>query len=149
MEKARKKRMAIHFPVFFTLRTQGKSFRSRQLIIVSHLLETKSRIHFSPMKLPVILNRSGTVPFYAKAGWVAAWLLVLIFLAMISRNCVSSVIYGKNTAPLVVETYYQQGIIDGSKGGADTMPVEAKENPVLRKAYSKGYRQGIDQKKKK
>ena len=99
------------------------------------------------MKSPITPGSSETIPFYAKAGWVVAWLLVLVFLAMISRNCVSSVTYGRNTDQLVLQTYYRQGALDGCEGRAATMPAEATKNPLLRKAYSKGYRQGVDRKK--
>lgn len=87
---------------------------------------------------------SASVPLYAKVGWVVAWLVILLMLAMISRNCATSVIYGKKTDPQRIEFFYQQGIVAGREGRSDAMPDEAKDNPVLRKAYSKGYRQGVD-----
>lgn len=94
-------------------------------------------------------GKPGEVPFYTKAGWVLAWLLMLVLLLMIAHNCASSINYGGKTGAVQVALFYQQGLRDGSAGRADALPAEAAENPVLRKAYSKGYREGLDQRRTK
>jgi hypothetical protein len=87
-------------------------------------------------------NIEKSVPFYTKAGWVAAWLVMLIIMAMILRNCATSVIYGSKTEKAAVEYSYTQGQKDGQAG----QQAESQDlrNPVLRKAYNKGYRDGLD-----
>lgn len=84
------------------------------------------------------------VPMYTKIGWGIAWMMMLVILAMILRNCATSVIYGRKTDPRQVEVYYTLGVGDGTSGQGPVVRDEAVENPVLRKAYTKGYREGLD-----
>lgn len=84
------------------------------------------------------------VPTYTKIGWVVAWLVMLIIGGMILRNCATSIIYGRKTDAQQVEAYYKTGLADGTLGHGPVLRDEAVENPVLRKAYSKGYRDGLD-----
>lgn len=84
------------------------------------------------------------VPLYTKIGWGVAWVVMLVILAMILRNCATSVIYGRKTPPQQVELHYKLGLDDGSSGKGPLVRDEAVGNPVLRKAYSKGYREGLD-----
>lgn len=86
----------------------------------------------------------GPVPLYTKIGWGVAWLLMLVMLAMILRNCATSIYYGSTTDPQKVEVYYQLGMVDGTAGKGPALRDEAVGNPVLRKSYSKGYRDGVD-----
>ncbi|MBA3015186.1 MAG: hypothetical protein KKD63_14205 [Proteobacteria bacterium] len=84
------------------------------------------------------------IPVYTKVGWVMAWVVMFVIGAMILRNCATSVIYGRKTNQQQVETYYKLGITDGTSGQGPMLRDEAVKNPVLRKAYSKGYREGVD-----
>lgn len=84
------------------------------------------------------------VPFYTKIGWVLAWSVMAIIGMMILRNCVASVKYGSQTEMVTVDAFYKQGLADGRKGNEFSLPEEVKGNPVLRKSYNKGYREGLD-----
>lgn len=84
------------------------------------------------------------VPLYAKIGWVVAWIVMLGLAMMILRNCATSVIYGVKTDQQTINNYYQAGIRDGSSGQEQNLQGQAEKNSVLRKAYTTGYREGID-----
>jgi len=89
-------------------------------------------------------QRSQPVPFYTKVGWIAAWIVMVILSAMILKNCVSSVKYGSQTEQQTVDTYYQLGMKDATLGNEFYLPADVMSNPVLRKAYNKGYREAMD-----
>lgn len=84
------------------------------------------------------------VPLYTKIGWVLAWIVMAVILVMVLRNCATSIFYGSQTGQQTVDTYYRLGLEDGSSGHGPHLRGEAVDNPVLRKAYSKGYREGSD-----
>lgn len=89
-------------------------------------------------------NKEKSVPFYTKYGWVVAWIVLLVIAAMILRNCALSVIYGSKTEKAAVDFSYTQGKKAG-EAGLKVQPQDLDmENPVLRKANSKGYRDGLD-----
>lgn len=88
------------------------------------------------------------IPLYTKIGWGLAWVFMLGFGAMILRNCATSVIYGLKTDKQTVDSYYQAGVNDGSSGQGENLRGEAEENSILRKAYVKGYRDGVDKERK-
>ena len=87
------------------------------------------------------------IPFYTKVGSVAAIILMAIILSMMLRNCAQSVKYGTQTEVSISDSYYQLGIQDGQADKGFSLPADVMENPVLRKAYNKGYREGIDNRK--
>ena len=87
------------------------------------------------------------IPLYTKVGWVVAWLTMAIIIIMILRNCVTSVKYGSQTEMGTVDSYYELGLKDGQLGKEFSFPEAVKDNPVLRKSYNKGYREGMDQKR--
>ena len=66
---------------------------------------------------------------------------------MILKNCVASVKYGRQTEMTTVDSYYQVGIRDGQLDKEFYLPDEAMKNPVLRKSYNKGYREGLDKRR--
>jgi hypothetical protein len=68
-------------------------------------------------------------------------------IAMILKNCVSSVKYGSQTEQGAVDAYYQLGIEDSKLGKEFSIPADVMDNPVLRKSYNKGYREAMDEKK--
>ena len=89
-------------------------------------------------------NKGKPVSFYTKAVWVAAWIVMLVIMAMILRNCATAVSYGSKTEKEAVSYSYSQGEMAG-KAGIKAQPQDLnQENPVLRKAYIKGYRDGLD-----
>jgi hypothetical protein len=92
----------------------------------------------------MIENKEKSVPLYTKAGWVAAWIVMLVIAVMILRNCATAVIYGSKTEQETVDQYYTKGEKVG-RAGLEAAPQDlVLENPVLRKAYIKGYREGLD-----
>lgn len=88
-----------------------------------------------------------SVPLYTKIGWGVAWVVMLGLTAMILRNCATSVFYGLKTDQPAVDASYQSGLADGRSGKGQAVRGEAVENSVLRKAYVKGYREGVDQRR--
>lgn len=89
-------------------------------------------------------QKAKPVPFYTKAGGVAAVILMAIILSMMLRNCAGAVKYGSQTGEAAVETVYQLGMRDGQSDRGFSVPDEGRGNPVLQKAYNKGYREGLD-----
>jgi len=87
------------------------------------------------------------VPLYTKIGWIMAWVVMLGLLGMIMRNCATSVIYGLKTEQQEVEAFYQSGLEDGSAGKEQNLRGKVEDNSVLRKAYIKGYRTGLDKRR--
>lgn len=85
------------------------------------------------------------IPFYTKAGSVVSLILMAILITMMLRNCVNSVEYGSRTGKGAADSSYQLGIQDGLNDHPFSLSEEAGENPVLRKSYTKGYRDGVDQ----
>ncbi|MCK4837898.1 MAG: hypothetical protein KAS94_03795 [Desulfobulbaceae bacterium] len=88
-------------------------------------------------------QKTKPIPSYTKVGWVVAWIVMIVLIAMISRNCVLSVKYGRQTEMGLVNSTYQAGIADGKLDKEFSLPADVRGNPVLRKAYTKGYREGI------
>lgn len=86
----------------------------------------------------------GSVPMYTKVGWVVAWVAIVVIVSMILRNCATSIYYGSRTGQQAVDASYTLGLTDGQSGQGPHLQDEAAKNPVLRKAYNKGYRDGID-----
>ena len=91
-------------------------------------------------------QKAKPIPFYTKAGGVAAGILMVIILSMMLKNCAGAVKYGSQTDDVAVDSSYQQGIKDGQRDGVFSIPEEGLGNPVLQKAYNKGYREGLDKK---
>jgi len=100
------------------------------------------------MDRKMVESGKASVPLYAKIGWGVAWAVMLGLTAMILRNCATSVFYGLKTDPQAVDSYYQAGVKDGGAGQGQNLQGEGKENSVLRKAYVKGYREGLDKGRK-
>ena len=89
-------------------------------------------------------NKQKIITVPTKAVWVAAWIVMLVFVGLIFRNCLTSVVYGSKTEDAEVAYYYSQGEKIGEAGlSARTTDLDLG-NPVLRKSYSKGYREGLD-----
>lgn len=65
---------------------------------------------------------------------------------MIIKNCVGSVFYGVTTEKELRLKYYELGFSHGTQKarGLDIPPAPAIDNLLLKKEYSKGYRNGWD-----
>ena len=83
------------------------------------------------------------IPLYAKIGWVGCWLLILVLVSMIIKNCAGSIFYGSSTSKQELESYYNQGYSDAVIGNSADLNINSK-NPLFKKTYTKGYREGLD-----
>jgi len=86
------------------------------------------------------------IPLYTKVGIrVTAVLMVLIAFFLI-RNCSSSVYYGTATGPAAIRQAYDLGEQQGTAQALGNKPSDpyTNRNPILQKAYQKGFRTGWD-----
>ena len=89
-------------------------------------------------------DRDKKIPLYAKVGWFVCWFLMLVLISMIFRNCMGSIKYGTTTDGSEIESYYNQGFSDAVKNGVSrTVEIDKLNNPLLKKAYVKGFREGL------
>lgn len=88
------------------------------------------------------------IPTYTKVGIRITTVLILLLALMITRNCVRSINYGTTTSDNEIQRYFHLGFEAGSRGGLETNATELKEpdqdNPLLKKAYQRGFRAGRD-----
>ncbi|MDH3348307.1 MAG: hypothetical protein OEM02_09465 [Desulfobulbaceae bacterium] len=89
-------------------------------------------------------DRDKKIPLYAKVGWFVCWFFMLVLISMIFRNCMSSIKYGNTTEGVEIESYYAKGYSDAVKTGVSrTTEIDELSNPLLKKAYVKGFREGL------
>ncbi|MDZ7642472.1 MAG: hypothetical protein U5J62_10685 [Desulfurivibrio sp.] len=88
---------------------------------------------------------SRPVPWSARIGWLLVWLAIIVVVLMIAHNCVNAFQHGRDTSPAQVEQAYQQGLAAGRAGADEAYGSKTENNPVLYKAFIKGYRRGADQ----
>ena len=71
---------------------------------------------------------------------------MLILLFLLAKNCVRSVRYGTSTSDQEIQQQYDQGYATGLIHGANNTDEikEPQDNPMLIKAYRKGFRAGRD-----
>jgi len=90
------------------------------------------------------MSEEKAIPLYTKVGWVVSWTIMLIIMLMVGRNCIGSIKYGTTTDQDQIGYYYDLGHKDG-KGGEESRLKELDlKNPLFTKAYSKGFREGLD-----
>ena len=83
------------------------------------------------------------IPLYAKVGWIGCWLLMLVLITLIYRNCAGSIKHS-DTERNEIESYYNQGYSDAVNTGVSrSTEIDALKNPLLKKAYVKGFREGL------
>jgi hypothetical protein len=86
------------------------------------------------------------IPLYTKWGIRITAFIILLLTAMILKNCLGSFIYGVATEQELQNQYYELGYRHGRQK-AQGLEKEAEpdsSNPLLRKLYHKGYRDGWD-----
>lgn len=86
------------------------------------------------------------IPPHTKWGIRGTTIIILIITAMIIKNCIGSFMYGVSTDQEQQKEYYDLGYSHGMQK-AKKMEQAAEpvtENLLLRKLYSKGYRDGWD-----
>lgn len=92
------------------------------------------------------MSENKKIPVYTKVGIRVTIVLMLILASLMLKNCVSSFIYGANTENEAIEYYYNQGFsagVDQTKRPAAGNELQIN-NPLLQKAYHKGFREGRD-----
>ena len=92
------------------------------------------------------MTKDDKIPLYTSVGIKVTAILLLILGLMILKNCVSSIIYGTATDDRTIQQYYEMGYIAGEKQ-ARKEATEQKpqiDNPLLNKAYHRGFREGWD-----
>lgn len=86
------------------------------------------------------------IPLYTKIGARVTAVIIIILSVVILKNCVSSIIYGTSTDKSAIEYYYTLGYEDGTERARSktTTAFPDIENPLLKKAYQRGFRAGWD-----
>lgn len=85
------------------------------------------------------------IPLYTKIGGRITIILLLLLSFMLLKNCIGSIRYGTTTSQEEINQYYNKGFLDGSIQDDDEGIEEVtNENPLLKKAYRRGFRVGWD-----
>ncbi|MDX1776931.1 MAG: hypothetical protein R3297_10140 [Desulfobulbales bacterium] len=86
------------------------------------------------------------IPLYTKWGIRVSAVIILVLTAMIIKNCMGSIIYGVRTEAEQQKEFYETGYSHGVQRarGLEQLPEAGTDNPLLRKLYHKGYRDGWD-----
>jgi len=86
------------------------------------------------------------IPLYTKWGIRVTGVIIILITVMLIRNCVGSFIYGVSTEQEEQKVYYELGYSHGVRKaqGLGESPEPETANPLLRKLYRKGYRDGWD-----
>ena len=90
------------------------------------------------------------IPKHTKIGIRVTAIIIIILTVMILKNCSGSFFYGIRTDNEVQQQYYEKGLADGSQKaqGLDVSDKPQTDNPLLRKTYHKGFREGWDSQKR-
>lgn len=92
------------------------------------------------------MAKENRIPLYTKIGIRVTIVLMVILAFMLLKNCIGSLHYGTTTSQDEIQHYYDKGYRDGNEqaaGPADHHdPV--LDNPLLKKAYRQGFRNGWD-----
>lgn len=91
-------------------------------------------------------TRKPEIPAHTKWGIRVTTVIILLLTAMIIKNCMGSFIYGVSTEQDQQKQYYEIGYSHGIQKarGQDNFAEPETENPLLRKLYRKGFRDGWD-----
>ncbi len=86
------------------------------------------------------------IPLYTSVGIKVTAILMLLLGLMILKNCVSSIIYGTSTDERAIQQYYEMGYTAGEKQARNEGTGEKLliDNPLLKKSYHRGFREGWD-----
>ena len=86
------------------------------------------------------------IPPHTKWGIRVTTIIILLISVMVIKNCVGSFMYGVSTEQEQQKQYYEIGYSHGiQKARGNKNPVEPEtDNPLLRKMYRKGFRDGWD-----
>ena len=92
------------------------------------------------------MSKDDKIPLYTSVGIKVTAVLLLILGLMILKNCVSSIIYGTATDDQAIQQYYEMGYTAGEKQARNESTGEKPQidNPLLKKSYYRGFREGWD-----
>lgn len=92
------------------------------------------------------MKMSKEIPLYTRIGTKITTILLVLLGFMIIKNCAGSIYYGLSTDSDTQEHYYNLGRANGGREarGMKQTPAPAFDNPVLEKAYNKGFQVGWD-----
>ena len=92
------------------------------------------------------MAKEDKIPLYTSVGIKVTAILMLLLGLMILKNCVGSIIYGTATDDRAIQQYYEMGYTAGEKQARDEASEKKPQldNPLLNKAYQRGFREGWD-----
>lgn len=92
------------------------------------------------------MSKDDKIPLYTSVGIKVTVILLLILGLMILKNLVSSIFYGTVTDDSAIQQYYEMGFTAGKKQARNEAVGEKPQidNPLLKKAYNRGFREGWD-----
>ena len=90
------------------------------------------------------------IPLYTKVGFRLTVLMALFLAVMILKNCATAIHYGVTTDEQTIRQYYHAGYGEGVRQARLATTTHQKreepaiDNPLIRKAKSRGFRDGWD-----
>ena len=86
------------------------------------------------------------IPPHTKWGIRVTLVILLLLTGMIIKNCMGSFMYGETTGQNLMKEYYELGYSHGVRKaqGLEAPSKPETDNLLLRKFYTKGYRDGWD-----
>lgn len=92
------------------------------------------------------MSENRPIPLYTKIGGRITILLLLLLAFMLVKNCAGSIHYGTTTSQQEIRRYYDMGYAQGNRQTPEqaTEAAPTTDNPLLQKAYRRGFRAGWD-----
>jgi hypothetical protein len=86
------------------------------------------------------------IPQHTKWGIRVTTVIILFLTVLIVKNCVGSFMYGISTEQKLQNQFYELGYSHGKQKaqGMEKQPGPETDNLLLKKLYSKGFRDGWD-----
>ena len=92
------------------------------------------------------MNNNDKLPLHTRLGACGTIAILIVLTFFLLRNCVRALYYGSTTSDIELSRYYDTGLSDGMQQHLAKLMGENKslKNPLLTKAYLKGFRHGRD-----
>jgi len=105
----------------------------------------KKSIHHGTLRRPFLPNnRNSKVPFSAKVWWAITWVIMIVLMCLLWANLHNAVVFGTKTGGDEISIYRDAGFADAISGEKTRRAGMQTDNPLLKKAYNKGFREGLD-----
>ena len=90
--------------------------------------------------------KDNRIPLYTKIGIRVTIVLMVILAFMLLKNCIGSIHYGTTTSQEEIQRYYDMGYKDGTEQAPEPTVRDEPvlDNPLLKKAYRRGFRAAWD-----